>query len=100
MPAFLIADITAHDMERYRLGNHLDVIPAIAARYRGRFKVRGGNLEVLEGDWRPQRLVVIEFPSMNDLLGFYHSEEYRPFREIRQRSAESRIVAVESLTDA
>ena len=97
MPAFLIADITAHDMERYRLGNHLDVIPDIAARYGGRFRVRSGNMEVLEGGWRPQRLVMIEFPTMRDLLDFYGSEEYRPFREIRERSADSRILAVEGV---
>ncbi|MCB1760857.1 MAG: DUF1330 domain-containing protein [Gammaproteobacteria bacterium] len=100
MSAYLIMDITAHDQERYKLGNHLDVVPAIAARYRGRFRVRGGNMEVLEGSWRPQRLVMIEFPGMKDLLAFYHSEEYRPFRDIRQRSAESRILAVESLADS
>ncbi len=96
MPAFLIADITASDMEKYQASSYLDVIPDIAARYRGVYRARGGATEVLEGDWRPKRLVIIEFPSMGDLLAFYNSSEYRPFKELRQRHARSRIIAIES----
>ncbi|MCB1850131.1 MAG: DUF1330 domain-containing protein [Gammaproteobacteria bacterium] len=85
-------------MERYQASTYLDVIPDIAARYQGKYRVRGAATEVLEGDWRPQRLVVIEFPSMGQLLAFYHSEEYKPFRQLRQRSAHSRIIAIEGFT--
>jgi len=94
--AFFIADITASDMEKYQAGSHLDVIPDIAARYGGSYRVRGKATEVLEGDWRPKRLVIIEFPSMGDLLAFYNSAEYKPFKKLRQRNAKSKIIAIES----
>lgn len=97
MPAFFIADITASDMEKYQSSSYLDVIPDIAAHYGGVYRTRGGTTEVLEGDWRPKRLVIIEFPSMGDLLAFYNSAEYKPFKELRQRNTRSRILAVEGI---
>ena len=95
MPALFIADISASDMTKYQSNNYLDVIPDIASRYGGSYLARGGATEVLEGDWHPERLVIIEFPSMGDLLAFYNSSEYKPFKDLRQRNARSRIVAIE-----
>lgn len=98
MPAFFIADISASDMEKYQSGSYLDVIPDIASRYGGKYRARGGNTEVLEGDWHPKRLVVVEFPSMGDLLEFYNSEDYKPFKELRQRNTDSKVLAIEGLS--
>lgn len=95
MAALFIADISAPDMEKYQSSGHLDVIPDIAARYGGVYRARGKATEVLEGDWRPKRLVIIEFPSMGDLLAFYNSAEYKPFKELRQRNAQSKVIAIE-----
>ncbi|MCP4286650.1 MAG: DUF1330 domain-containing protein [Gammaproteobacteria bacterium] len=97
MPAFFIADISASDMEKYQSGNYLDVIPDIVSRYGGEYRTRGGATEILEGDWCPKRLVIIEFPSMGDLLAFYNSEEYKPFKELRQRNTDSKIIAIEGV---
>jgi len=97
MPAFLIADIRVTDAdayEKYRSAN-----PDVVNRYGGRYVALGGQVEVLEGDWHPARTVIIEFPDMDALKAFYTSEEYGALREIRWRSAESRLVAIETLAE-
>jgi uncharacterized protein (DUF1330 family) len=93
MTAYLIADVEvvdAKEFDEYRKG-----VSATIAAYGGRFLARGGLTAVLEGDWVPKRLVVLEFPSMAVLEAWYESPEYRPLRDMRQRAARSEIVAVE-----
>ena len=73
MPAYIIADVTVTDpatMEEYRKR-----VPATLAKYGGRFIVRGGAHQTLEGDWKPNRLVVLEFPSLEQARRWYDSEE-------------------------
>ncbi len=95
MAAFLIADIEVTDsagFEEYkRLAN--DTITA----YGGKYVVRGGGFEVLEGDWSPRRIVILEFPNVSLLKAWYDSPEYAPLKHIRERSANSRFVMVEGL---
>ena len=74
MPALLIADIEVTDVEGYE--EYQRQVPAYVAAYDGRFIVRGGRTQTLEGSWPAHRLVVIEFPSMAKLLAFYDSSEY------------------------
>ena len=61
MATYLIADITVHDPERYQ--GYVRRVPAFIDKYQGSYVVRGGEVETREGDWRPQRLIVLEFPS-------------------------------------
>ena len=68
---------------------------AIVTAHGGRFLARGGAIEVLEGTWPPKRLVIIEFPDMAALKAFYESPAYRPLIELRNRTASSRLVAIE-----
>src|SRR4051812_41775831 len=75
MPAYLIADVRVNDegpMEEYRA----KVSPSVEAAG-GRYLVRGGKHDVLEGDWSPTTVVVIEFPSMEALRGWYGTPEYQ-----------------------
>lgn len=97
MAAFLLADVSTDEMERYQASGYLEAVPEIAAKYGGVYRARGGSMEVLEGDWQPKRMVIIEFPTMNDLMTWYNSEEYQPFKKIRQGITRSRLVAVEGL---
>ena len=99
MSAFLIADVSPSDMQAYRESGYLEAVPKMAARFGGTYRARGGNSRVLEGDWQPKRLVVIEFPSWEQLLAFYESEEYQPYKKIRQELTKSHIVALEGLDD-
>ncbi len=96
MPAYLVAHIDVHDpagIEGYRSR----VTPVIEA-FGGRYLVRGGALETLEGPEQRRRLVVIEFPSMDAARSFYHSEAYAPVLQMRLASAASDVVLVEGWT--
>jgi uncharacterized protein (DUF1330 family) len=93
MPALLIADIEVKDPDTY--ATYRSANPDIVKRYGGRYIAVGGQVRVLEGDWVPRRTIVIEFPDMAALTNFYESKEYVELREIRWKSAESRLVAIE-----
>ena len=95
MPAYYIADVDVHDPEEYEA--YRQGVPASLEPYGGRFVVRGGAFEVLEGDWTPTRLVVLEFPSVERARAWYESEEYAPLLALRQRVATSRAMVVEGL---
>jgi uncharacterized protein (DUF1330 family) len=95
MTAYAIADVEVTDpgvFEDYR-GRVGDTI----AKYGGRYVVRGGKSEVVEGNWNPKRLVVLEFPSMERLQAWYHSPEYAPLKQLRFRSANTDVVLVEGV---
>ncbi|HXH82621.1 MAG TPA: DUF1330 domain-containing protein [Candidatus Tectomicrobia bacterium] len=93
MPAYVIADLDVHDAAAYE--DYRTRVRPVVERFGGRFLVRGGRSETLEGDWKPRRLVVVEFPSMDRAMQFYRSPEYRPLLELRLRAARSTVVVVE-----
>ncbi len=95
MPAYAIADIKVEDLETYK--DYQALTPATIEKYGGRFKVRGGDSEVKEGEWQPGRLVVLEFNDMNALRRWYDSPEYTKARAIRQKAATGSIVFVEGV---
>ena len=97
MSAFLIADVSPSDMQAYRDSGYIDTVPKIAAEYGGVYRARGGKTEVLEGEWQPKRLGIIEFPSWDQLQAFYHCQAYAPFRAIRQQLTESHIIALDGI---
>lgn len=97
MAAYLMADVGVHDLEAYRNSGYLEAAMQTAAQFGGRYIVRGGTTDVLEGDWSPRRMVIIEFPSMDQLEAWYSSEEYAPWIEVRQSLTDSKLVAVEGL---
>ena len=70
------------------------ILPVIAA-HGGRFLVRTGDVSVVHGDWAPQRLVIIEFDSLETANGFIGSAEYSALNDLRNRAAHSRTVVVE-----
>ncbi len=61
----------------------------------GRYLIRHGAVRPLKGSWSPDFMVILEFPSMERMLEWYESEEYRPWRELRERSSKASIVATE-----
>lgn len=98
MPALLVADIDVRDPEtyaRYRTAN-----PEIVRKFGGRYLAVGGEVRVLEGDWVPRRTVIIEFPDMAAIQAFYLSREYADLRTLRWKSADSRLVAFETMAPA
>ena len=93
MPAYLIADVEVLDPDAYAEYRR-QVLPLVK-KQGGRFVVRGGAHETLEGPWRPARVVIIEFPDMAALKAWYHSPEYAALIELRQRASRGSLIAVE-----
>jgi uncharacterized protein (DUF1330 family) len=95
MAGYVIADITITDAVGY--DEYRKMVPPTLEKYGGEFVVRGGAFEVLEGDWRPGRLVVIRFPSVEQAKAWHDSPEYRPALERRHATAISSSVVVEGI---
>ena len=92
MAGYVIANVVWKDSESLAVYKRL--MPPSVGKYGGRFLVRGGSTEILEGEWSPA-LVVIEFPTVEKARQWYSSDEYRPALEIRQRSADNELLIVE-----
>jgi uncharacterized protein (DUF1330 family) len=95
MAAYLFADLEVKDAAGYetyraRVGDTI-------AKYGGRFIVRGGKHEVLEGDFNPKRMVLLEFPSMEALQRWYNSPDYKPLIAVRKAAAATNVIAVEGV---
>jgi uncharacterized protein (DUF1330 family) len=93
MTAYVIADIDIHDQDAYR--EYSALVPDTLRPYGGRFLVRGGAFETLEGDWRPRRVVVLEFPSAEQARRWYGSQEYAAPLAMRHRASTGKLVLVE-----
>ena len=95
MPAYLIAEVDVTDPQAYEAYRKLT--PGAIAAYGGRFLVRGGEVDSKEGGWKPARLVMVEFESMQQARKFYDSPEYAPALAIRLKAAKSRLILAEGL---
>ena len=95
MPAYLIVETDITDPEQYE--QYKAASPGAVEAGGGRFVVRGGELAVLEGDWQPKRLVVVEFPDLEAAKRFYDSPEYQAAKALREGAAHLNMVAVEGL---
>lgn len=95
MSAYVIFDITVNDPGKYEEYKKR-TMPTIAA-FGGRFIVRGGQLEVLEGDWQPNRIVILEFESMARAKEWINSNEYSEVKAIRHNTARSNVIVVDGV---
>ncbi len=94
MAAYIIVDIEITDPENYETVKKLT--PPIVARYGGKYLSRGGMTEVIEGDWHPKRLVIIEFKDSQQAKNWLDSPEFAPIRELRAKTTITRMVLTES----
>lgn len=95
MAAYLIVNIEITDPERY--AEYVRAVPASIARFGGKYLVRGGTAERLEGSFEPKRVVVLQFDSVQQAKAWWASEEYREPKALRQRSAITQMILVEGL---
>ena len=95
MSAYIIVEVTIHDPEAYK--GYMKLTPATIAAYYGKFIVRGGKTETLEGGWSPQRIVVLEFPSLERAKEWWASDHYAPAKSIRHQTATTRMIVVEGV---
>jgi uncharacterized protein (DUF1330 family) len=94
MPAYVIASVT-DAWEPDKLAEYRERNTDVVAEHGGRFVARGGRHEILEGDYAPVRLVIIEFPDLDAARGWYESDGYAPLRELRRSASKTDIVMVE-----
>jgi uncharacterized protein (DUF1330 family) len=95
MPAYVIAETDITDPERYE--HYKAASPGAIAAGGGRFLARGGELAILEGDWQPSRLVVLEFEDLAAAKHWYESEVYQAAKKLREGAAHMRVVAVQGV---
>jgi uncharacterized protein (DUF1330 family) len=94
MRYYLIVDVVdIRDADKY--AEYVRRVPAAVAAFGGRYLVRGGKTEVLSGDWRPGRMVIVEFPSRDALQSWFKSGEYRAMVHLREEAASANAVVIE-----
>jgi uncharacterized protein (DUF1330 family) len=95
LPAYVIVETDIQDPEQY--ARYQEASPGAVAAGGGRFVVRGGELAVLEGDWRPKRLVLLEFEDLEAAKRFYDSPAYQDAKRLREGAANLNMVAVQGV---
>ena len=98
MPAYVVIETDIHVPEQYE--RYKAASPAAVAAGGGRFVVRGGETAVLEGDWNPSRIVILEFPDLETAKTWYASEGYKEVKKLRDGAARLNMVAVAGLEQA
>jgi uncharacterized protein (DUF1330 family) len=95
MAAFVIVDITITDPVGYQ--EYKKLAESTVTSYGGRYIARGGRAETLEGNWIPNRLVILEFPSVEQAKEWLNSAEYSGPRQLRHKTAKTNMVVVEGI---
>src|SRR5258708_4858228 len=95
MPAFVIVELSIHDpkeMEEYK-----KLTPSTIAAFNGKFVVRWLHTIILEDDWKPESIVDLEYPTVDDANKWWSSEMYSKARVIRQKAATTKMIIVEGV---
>jgi uncharacterized protein (DUF1330 family) len=98
MPAYLISTIEITDPAAYE--EYRKLVGPVLQKFGGKFLVRGGKIDYLEGEWKPRRVVVVEFDSMERARAFSDSPEYAPAKAARHRASVSSVIVVDGLPPA
>lgn len=93
MNAYLILDFSINDYESFK--EYIQEIPAYIAKHSGRYIVRGEEPIVMEGDWKPERVVVIEFPSRDNASSFLSDPEAQSLFALRHKTTTSKLILVD-----
>ena len=93
MSAYIIVEIEVTDPANYE--RYKALVPQTIAAHGGRYLVRGGRIESLEGDWAPRRIVILEFPSVERAREWWSAPESAEVKALRQSSAKTRMIIVE-----
>ncbi len=92
MAAYILARVEVTDWDRYK--EYVKETPGAIKKYGGKFIVRGGEMETLEGPEETRRLVLIEFPSLEKAKEFYYSQEYQETKKLREGAASGQFLAL------
>ena len=95
MPAYIVVQVDVHDPVKYE--SYKKLVPPSLEQFGGRFVVRGGKTETLEGSWAPKRFVIVEFPSVERAKAWWASREYADAKALRQATASTQMIVAEGL---
>lgn len=95
MSAYIVVQVDVHDPTRYE--DYKKLVSPSLEKYGGRFIVRGGRTETLEGNWTPKRFVIVEFPSVEQAKAWWSSREYADAKTLRQATASTQMIVAEGL---
>jgi uncharacterized protein (DUF1330 family) len=96
MKAYLVLDLTVNDFAGFR--KYVDEIPAFIARHSGKYIVRGVEPTTIEGDWKPERMVIIEFPERKNAEAFLGDPEIQDLFKVRHTTTTGKLVLVDGCT--
>ena len=92
MAAYMIARVDVTNWDKYQ--EYMKVTPGLIEKYDGKFIARGGDMVTLEGPEESQRVVVVEFPTLEKAKEFYNSPEYQDAKRLRAGAATAQFIAV------
>ncbi|NVJ23141.1 MULTISPECIES: DUF1330 domain-containing protein [Myxococcus] len=95
MPAYVVVEVSVHDVQTYE--RYKQLAPPSIAHYGGRYLVRGGATEALEGSWQPPRFVLLEFPSVEQARAWWSSPEYAAAKALRHVSAHTMMLLMDGV---
>lgn len=93
MPAYVIVQVDIFDNEKY--DEYKKLTPDTVKAHGGKFVLRGNPVEVLEGEWDHDRLVMLEFPDKESARNWYYSKEYQKAKEIRSSGSSAKFILIE-----
>ncbi len=95
MPAYIISDVTIRD--RAAIDIYRERAAASIKKHGGRYLVRGGEIEVLEGEWRPRMIIIAEFPDTDRARAWYRSPDYAAALEVRDQALSRNLILVDGI---
>jgi len=98
MKAYLVLDFSVNDLGGFK--KYIAEIPAFIARHSGKYIVRGVVPTTIEGDWKPERMVILEFPQRENAEAFLSDPDVKDLFEVRHTTTTSKLVLVEGCTEA
>ena len=92
---YLVVRVRVHDEDGFK--KFLEMTKTLVEQYGGKYLVRGGIVELVEGDWNPKRIVVLEFPTMEKAKTWYNSAEYHDVKQMRFESADTNLLFADGI---
>ena len=94
MSGYLIAQLNVKNFESYK--NYIEKVTQLAKMFGGEYIVRSGKYKVVQGEWQYERNVIIKFPSYQNAVDFYESDDYKPIKKIRENNSYGNIILIEA----
>ena len=96
MKAYLVLDLSIHDFAGF--SPYIAGVPAFIAKHEGRYIVQGAEPTTMEGDWSPERMVIIEFPARGNAEAFLRDPDFQTLLQVRHKTTTSKLVLVDGCT--